>query len=121
MPRTCPGTRLRAQRRPMPPRRRPRTRSCCRCSPASRRLIEAKYQDSLSQIGGGAHVRQGIRVGTDAANAILAARANDGSGATPPPFTPQAGPGEYQLTPPSFQQPVFTHWAAVRPFALRAG
>src|SRR3954453_13854370 len=89
--------------------------------PSQQPAIDAKFQDSLSQIGGGAHIRQGIRVGTDAADAILAARANDGSAATPPPFTPQAGPGEYQLTPPSFQQPVFTHWAAVRPFALRTG
>ena len=89
--------------------------------PSQQPMIDSKYQDSLSQIGGGAHVRQGIRVGTDAAEAILAARANDGSAATPPPFTPQAGPGEYQLTPPSFQQPMFTHWAAVRPFALRTG
>ena len=88
--------------------------------PSQQPAIDAKYQDSLSQIGGGAHVRQGIRVGTDAAEAILAARANDGSAATPPTFTAQAGPGEYQLTPPSFQQPVFTHWAAVQPFALRA-
>ena len=31
---------------------------------------------------------------------------------------PASGPGEYQLTPPNFQQPVFTHWASVRPFAL---
>ena len=89
--------------------------------PSQQQVIDAKFQDSLSQIGGGGHVRQGIRVGTDAAEAILAARANDGSAATPPPFTPQAGPGEYQLTPPGFQQPMFTHWAAVRPFALRTG
>ena len=89
--------------------------------PSQQPAIDSQYQVSLSQVGGGAHVRQGIRVGTDAAEAILAARANDGAAATPPPFTPQAGPGEYQLTPPSFQQPVFTHWAAVRPFALRTG
>jgi hypothetical protein len=89
--------------------------------PSQQPAIDSKYQDSLSQIGGGAHARRGIRVGTDAAEAILAARANDGSAATPPAFTPQAGPGEYQLTPPSFQQPMFTHWAAVRPFALRSG
>lgn len=89
--------------------------------PSQQPAIDSQYQVSLSQVGGGAHVRQGIRVGTDAAEAILAARANDGATATPPPFTPQAGPGEYQLTPPSFQQPVFTHWADVRPFALRTG
>ena len=89
--------------------------------PNQQSLIDAKFQDSLSQIGSGAHVRQGIRVGTEAANAILAARADDGSDSTPPVFVPQAGPGEYQLTPPNFQQPVFTHWSDVRPFALETG
>jgi hypothetical protein len=34
---------------------------------------------------------------------------------------PASGPGEYQLTPPNFLQPVFTHWADVRPFALESG
>ncbi len=86
--------------------------------PSQRSAIDAKFRDSLSQIGHGPHVRQGIRVGKRAANRLLAARANDGSSATPPAFMPQPGPGEYQLTPPNFQQPVFTHWARVRPFAL---
>jgi hypothetical protein len=89
--------------------------------PNQHAVIDAKFQDSLSQIGGGAHVSQGIRVGIEAANAILAARADDGADGTPPVFVPASGPGEYQLTPPSFQPPVFTHWANVRPFALETG
>jgi len=88
--------------------------------PTDQSVIDAKFADSLAQIGGGAHVRQGIRVGNEAADAILAARANDGSDSTPPAFVPQSGPGEYQFTPPNFQQPVFTHWANVRPFVLEA-
>ncbi len=88
--------------------------------PSQQSVIDAKFQDSLSQIGNGVHVRQGIRVGNEAANAILAARADDGSGSTPPVFVPRPGPGEYQLTPPNFPQPVFTHWADVKPFALRS-
>jgi hypothetical protein len=86
--------------------------------PNQQSLIDAKFQDSLSQLGSDAHVGQGIRVGNEAANAILAARADDGSDSIPPVFVPKPGPGEYQLTPPNFQQPVFTHWADVRPFAL---
>ncbi len=89
--------------------------------PNQQSLIDAKFQDSLSQIGSGAHVREGIRVGEEAANAILATRANDGSDSTPPVFVPQSGPGEYQLTPPNFKQPVFTNWPDVRPFALETG
>jgi hypothetical protein len=88
--------------------------------PIDQSVIDAKFADSLAQIGDGAHVRQGIRVGNEAADAILAARAHDGSDSTPPAFVPQSGPGEYQLTPPNFQQPVFTHWANVRPFVLEA-
>jgi hypothetical protein len=86
--------------------------------PNQQSVIDAKFEDALSQIGGGAHVRQGIRVGEEAANAILAARADDGSDSSPPVFVPQSGPGEYQLTPPSFKPPVFTNWSDVRPFAL---
>ena len=89
--------------------------------PNQQSVIDAKFQDSLSQIGGGARVRQGIRVGKEAANAILAARANYGSDKIPPVFVPESGPGEYQLTPPNFQQPVFTNWSDVRPFALETG
>src|SRR5262249_15116963 len=63
----------------------------------------------------------GIRVGNAAGYAILVARTDDGSDATPPAFVPQSGPGEYQLTPPNFQPPVFTNWADVRPFTLGTG
>ena len=89
--------------------------------PNQQSVVDAKFQDSLTQIGGGRHVRQGIRVGEKAAKAILAARANDGSASIPPVFVPQSGPGEYQLTPPNFKQPVFTNWSAVLPFALETG
>src|SRR5438445_905042 len=89
--------------------------------PSQQSVIDAKFQDSLTQIGDGAHVREGIRVGEEAANAILAARANDGSDSTPPVFVPQSGPGEYQLTPPNSKQPGFTNWSDVRPFAIETG
>jgi hypothetical protein len=42
--------------------------------PSQQSTIDAKYQDSLSQIGDDAHVRRGIRVGAEAADQILAAR-----------------------------------------------
>ncbi|HEX9231005.1 MAG TPA: vanadium-dependent haloperoxidase [Jatrophihabitantaceae bacterium] len=89
--------------------------------PSQQPALDAKFQDSLAQLGSGPHVRDGIRVGERAALAVLAARANDGSDATPPAFVPQPGPGEYQLTPPNFPAPVFTHWANVEPFVLDSG
>jgi hypothetical protein len=88
--------------------------------PDQQSVIDAKFQDSLSQVGTSASVRQGIRVGNTAAYAILVARTDDGSDTTPPPFVPQSGPGEYQLTPPKFQPPVLTNWPDVRPFALES-
>jgi hypothetical protein len=60
----------------------------------------------------------GVRVGQRVAAQLLAARAGDGSTATPAPFQPGANPGDYRLTPPAFTAPVFTHWPAVRPFLL---
>jgi hypothetical protein len=89
--------------------------------PSQATAIDAKFQASLAQIGSGRRVQQGIRVGDEAANAILASRVGDGATVTPPTFKPGSGPGEYQLTPPGFQQPVFTQFPNVKPFALRTG
>jgi hypothetical protein len=89
--------------------------------PSQQQAIEAKYQQSLSQLGSSRRVQQGIKVGELAATAILAARVNDGSGVAAPAFKPGSGPGEYQLTPPKFSAPVFGQWPAVTPFALRSG
>jgi len=63
--------------------------------------------------------QDGISVGHEAAIRMLMIRSSDGSSATPPVFTPGSNPGDYQLTPPLFVQPVFTHWANVTPFVLR--
>jgi hypothetical protein len=87
--------------------------------PSQAPAVDAKFQDSLAQIGSGPRVEQGIRVGEQAAEAVLASRANDGANVTPPAFAPGSGPGEYQLTSPNFQQPVFTQFPNVQPFVLR--
>jgi hypothetical protein len=89
--------------------------------PSQQPAIDAFYQQSLAQIGSGRRVLEGTEVGQEAADTILAARRNDGSAVTPPLFTPGVGPGEYQLTPPKFVQPVFTQWPAVKPFVLHSG
>src|SRR5207237_3628067 len=47
-------------------------------------------------------------------------RAYSGSAAEPPSSTPGTRRGDYRPTPPKLGQPVFTHWADVRPFALRS-
>jgi hypothetical protein len=87
--------------------------------PSQAAAIEQRYAGALAAVPAGRSRSLGIRVGQRAAAQILRARRNDGSMAQPLPFTPGTQPGDYQLTPPAFAQPVFTHWANVRPFVLR--
>jgi hypothetical protein len=86
--------------------------------PTQQPTIDAFFQSSLAQLGSGEHVQRGIRFGNAVADAVLAARANDGAAATPPVFTPGTGPGEYQLTPPAFAPAGFTQTSHVTPFVL---
>jgi membrane-associated phospholipid phosphatase len=86
--------------------------------PALRPQLDDDYAHALALLPAGVRRSQGIRVGKRAAARIVAQRAGDASGATPPPFVPGSKPGDYRPTPPAFAAPVFTHWAAVTPFAL---
>jgi PAP2 superfamily len=88
--------------------------------PSQRSAIDSFFQSSLAQIGSGEHVDRGIHFGDEVANAVIAARANDGANATPPVFTPGIGPGEYQLTPPAFAPAGFTQTSHVTPFVLQS-
>ena len=88
--------------------------------PSQQPAIDSFFQSSLAQIGSGPQVERGIRFGDEVANAVLAARANDGAIATPPVFTPGIGPGEYQLTPPAFAPAGFTQTPHVMPFVLHS-
>jgi hypothetical protein len=89
--------------------------------PGQQAMLDAEYATELSQVPDGSGKTQGIRVGELVARDLLAVRANDGSAATPPPFTPGTNPGDYRPTPPNFPNPVFTHWGAVEPFVLQSG
>ncbi len=91
-----------------------------RLYPAEAAALDANLAVSLSQVPAGRAKDQGIRVGEEAAAAVLTLRSKDGSAAAPIPFVPGTNPGDYQLTPPGFVQPVFTHWPLVQPFALRS-
>ncbi|MFF3073423.1 vanadium-dependent haloperoxidase [Kitasatospora sp. NPDC057904] len=89
--------------------------------PTQKPALDAKFQESLAQLGSGTPVRQGIQVGEEAAKEVLDERADDGSATVVPPYQPQPGPGEYQITPPNNPTPVFTGWGKVRPFVLDSG
>jgi hypothetical protein len=87
--------------------------------PSQVSMLDADLATSLSSVADGPAKDQGVRVGKTASAQIVSLRSNDGSAALPIPFTPGSNPGDYQLTPPAFAQPVFTHWPFVTPFALR--
>ena len=58
-----------------------------------------------------------VAAGTAAAAAILALRANDGSGAVVPPPS-GSGPGAWLPTPPAFAPYLLPQWGFVTPFAM---
>jgi len=82
--------------------------------------VDQLLADELAAIPDGASKQQGINVGDEVAARLLAARANDGSAATPPPFVAGTQPGDFRPVPPSFAAPVFTGWANITPFVLES-
>src|SRR6266404_1687420 len=87
--------------------------------PAFKTTLDAQLQQSLAQIPDGNGKAEGVLIGQDVADRILAARSNDGSNAPPIPYVFGPAPGDYQSTPPNFApQPQFTNWSHVTPFAL---
>lgn len=68
--------------------------------------LDARRVDSLAAVADGPAEDDGIAVGETAAQAVLDARADDGSDADTTPYTPGTEPGDHQPTPPDFA-PVF--------------
>src|SRR5262252_3141018 len=89
-----------------------------RLFPAFQSFVESEYQQLLTQIPDGAPKTEGVQVGTAVADQMIQIRTGDGSGVTPPVYTPINATGVYQLTPPNSAAAVFTHWPNVTPFAL---
>jgi hypothetical protein len=88
--------------------------------PAFKAALDTQLQQSLAQIPDGNGKAEGILIGLDVADRILAARGNDGSNAPSIPYVFGTAPGDYQSTPPNFApQPQFTHWSHVTPFTLQ--
>jgi len=87
--------------------------------PAFKASLDAALQQSLGQIADGKGKTQGIAIGLEVADRILALRSNDGANAAPVPYIFGTAPGDYQSTPPNFPpQPQLTQWSHVTPFAL---
>jgi hypothetical protein len=84
--------------------------------PSQQASLDNQLNADLARIPADARLTRGIKAGQAAAQAILANRAQDGSAATPPPYTLPAGPAVFEPTAPATA--VFTHWANVKPFTL---
>jgi hypothetical protein len=87
--------------------------------PAARNGFDATLEQSLAAIPDGPAKAEGVSVGQDAAARTLAARRDDGSGATVA-YQPGRTPGAYRPTPPDFTPAFMAHWGRVAPFTLRS-
>ena len=85
--------------------------------PSQADLFDARLAEIMPELGGGEAFANAMAIGIAAAEGALAARANDGSGAS---VTYEYGdqPGDWVATPPAFAQPALPHWSGVNPFAL---
>ena len=91
------------------------------CAGAGIARAEADYTAALAAVADGAAKTQGIALGQAAAAAVIARRANDGSG-TPlvdPNFLQGTAPGQWRFTPGSPPVAFAAGWAQVTPFAMR--
>jgi hypothetical protein len=77
--------------------------------PAQQASLDAQFASSLAAIPDtAANILAGVNVGEASAQALVAARANDGLLANVP-YNPPVGPGFWQPTPPAFG-PAVTPW-----------
>lgn len=89
-------------------------------SPYATSTLDAARDASLGQIADGQAKTDGIAFGIEAAENIIAVRANDGRNA-PVLFTQAPAPGVWRPTPPAFA-PMFVPWmGAVTPLLVRSG
>ena len=84
--------------------------------PAMNDTLDGQETRELANVADGPRKDRGIAIGHKAATAVLAKRANDGSGVTPPVYMSTGAPGSFDPAPPVMA--VFTHWGAVTPWVL---
>jgi len=85
--------------------------------PNEQAQFDALLATSLGAVASGQAKDDGIAWGRAVAQAILAARANDGS-AIDPPYTPGTNPGDWQPTPPGNLQALLPGWGDVSAFGV---
>jgi hypothetical protein len=90
-----------------------------RLAPMQRPMLDAALNGTLAKIADGQDKTDGISIGAQIAEKLLALRQADGADAKVA-FTPKPGPGLYQLTPPHNLPAILPHWGNVTPFVLRS-
>lgn len=88
-----------------------------RLAPMQRPVLDDALNATLATIAQGQGKSDGIDIGTQVAEKLVALRASDGADARPA-FAPKPGPGLYQLTPRSGPA-LLVQWGNVKPFVLR--
>jgi hypothetical protein len=89
-------------------------------NPANTALYNTALQNSLALIGDGAQKTDGMATGLAYANAMIALRTGDGSGAVVN-YVPGMNPGQWRPTPPGNGAAALPHWGGVTPFLLSSG
>ena len=85
--------------------------------PNEKARFDTLLGSSVANVPDGPAKANGTAWGAGVANAILAARANDGSAANPP-YTPGTDPGDWQPTPPANAAALLPGWGNVTPFGI---
>jgi hypothetical protein len=88
-----------------------------RLAAAQRPMLDAALDASLSKIADGKAKLDGVALGGQIAEKVVALRADDGAAAKVA-FVPKPGSNLYQLTPPQMLPAVLPQWGAITPFML---
>ncbi|HET9576614.1 MAG TPA: vanadium-dependent haloperoxidase [Usitatibacter sp.] len=90
-----------------------------RLAPGQQVALDAALAATLAKVPPGAPRTNGINAGTEVAEKWIALRARDGADAKGT-YTPAAGAGKWQPTPPANLPAILPGWGAVKPFVLKS-
>lgn len=82
-------------------------------------LYQSQYDNALAAIANGPGKDQGIALGTEVAEAIVAERANDGRATKLPNFVDGTQPGQFRNAPPP-PLPIGRYYQYVKPFGIKS-
>ncbi|MEG3895999.1 MULTISPECIES: chemotaxis protein CheB [unclassified Microcoleus] len=88
--------------------------------PAQAATFNEAYASSLAKITDGKAKQDGIALGQQVADQIIASRSTDGITKVVP-YTPKTDPGSWVPTPPALAAALDPQWPGVTPFAMTSG